>query len=46
MKTFTLRMDDDFHKAVKLKCVEAGVTMQEYITNLIQEDIEKEKTKK
>lgn len=46
MKTFTLRMDDDFHKAVKLKCVEAGVTMQEYITNLIHEDIEKGKEQK
>lgn len=46
MKTFTLRMDDDFHKTVKLKCVEEGIAMQEYIINLIKEDLEKDKSKK
>ena len=40
LKTFTLRMEDDLHKTVKLKSVESGIPMQEYIINLIKKDIE------
>lgn len=45
LKSFTLRMEDDLHKTVKLKAVETGIPMQEYIINLIKKDLEDEKNK-
>ena len=36
MKTFTLRLPDDLHKQLKMKCVENGISMQEMITLFIE----------
>lgn len=39
IKTLTLRLDDDFHKALKLKCTMDNTDMSTYIINLIKEDM-------
>lgn len=46
MKTVTLRMEDEFHKKLKLKMVNEEKTMQDYIIELIANDINKEKNSK
>ena len=37
MKTLTLRMPDELHKELKLRCVERDVTMNDYVIELIRE---------
>ena len=39
IKTLTLRLDDDFHKALKIKCTQDGTDMTTYILNLIRKDM-------
>lgn len=39
IKTLTLRLDDDFHKALKLKCTQEDTDMTTYILNLIRKDM-------
>lgn len=39
IKTLTLRLDDDFHKALKLKCIQDDTDMTAYILNLIKKDM-------
>ena len=41
MKTLTLRLTDDFHKELKIKCVQDGVDMTNYIISLIKKDMKK-----
>ncbi|OPJ60467.1 CopG family transcriptional regulator [Clostridium chromiireducens] len=45
MKTITLRLEDEFHKKIKLKTVQEDTTIQDYIVNLIKNDL-LEKNKK
>ena len=40
IKTLTLRVSDEFHKALKLKTVEEETSMHEYIIKLIEKDME------
>lgn len=39
IKTLTLRLDDDFHKALKMKCIQDDTDMTTYILNLIRKDM-------
>jgi len=45
LKALTVRVDDDFHKKIKIKTAIEGITIQNYIINLIKEDLKKEKSK-
>lgn len=38
-KTIGLRVDEDFYKEVKLRTVEKGMTLQAYMRDLIQKDL-------
>ena len=46
LKALTIRFEDDFHMELKLQCVKENVSIQEYVTNLIKEDMRKRKTNK
>lgn len=39
IKTLTLRLDDDFHKTLKLKCIQDDTDMTTYIINLVKKDM-------
>lgn len=39
MKATSIRFEDDLHKKVKYICVEEEVSLNEYIMQLIKEDI-------
>lgn len=39
IKTLTLRLDDEFHKALKMKCIQDDTDMTTYILNLIKTDM-------
>lgn len=39
IKTLTLRLDDDFHKALKMKCIQDDTDMTTYILNLVKKDM-------
>ena len=38
-KTICFRVDEDFYKKVKLRTVEKGMTLQAYMRDLIQKDL-------
>lgn len=42
-KTITLRLDEETHKNIKLQAVLKGVTLKQYIIDLVNADIEKER---
>jgi len=44
-KTITLRLDDETHKNIKLQAVLKGVTLKQYIIDLVNADIEKTREK-
>lgn len=44
-KTITLRLDEETHKNIKLQAVLKGVTLKQYIIDLVNADIEKEREK-
>ncbi|MBF0344935.1 MAG: hypothetical protein HQL06_11985 [Nitrospirae bacterium] len=46
MKTLSVKIPADVHKALKLYCVEVDKEMQEVVSALIMIHIEKEKQKK
>ncbi|HIR00536.1 MAG TPA: toxin-antitoxin system HicB family antitoxin [Candidatus Scybalocola faecavium] len=43
MKRLTIVFDDELHKKVKIKAIQQGVSLKEYITRLIEDDFQKEK---
>jgi predicted HicB family RNase H-like nuclease len=45
MKTFPLRIPDELHRALKVKCASEGKTMNEVITELIEGYVKESKTK-
>lgn len=45
MKNITIRMDDEIHKALKLKTISDDITIQDKILNLIKEYVENNKKK-
>lgn len=40
-KTITIRISEDLHKTVKIKIAESGVTLKDYLVDLIQKDLAK-----
>jgi predicted DNA binding CopG/RHH family protein len=41
VKTITLRLEEELHKELKLKTIQDGTTIQNYITELIKKDLKK-----
>lgn len=39
-RTITIRVDEDLRKAVKIKIVNDGVSLKDYIVNLILKDLD------
>ena len=46
MKVLTIRIDEELHKAFKIKCVTEGVDMNTVITKLIESYVKESKPKK
>lgn len=44
-KTITLRLDEETHKNIKLQAVLKGITLKQYIVDLVNADIEKTREK-
>lgn len=42
IKTVTLRLSDELHKQMKLLTVKKDMTIQDYITRLIERDLQNE----
>jgi predicted DNA binding CopG/RHH family protein len=38
-KKIHIRVDDDLHKRLRMKVADEGVTIQTYLTNLIERDL-------
>jgi predicted HicB family RNase H-like nuclease len=46
MKALTIRLEDELHKAFKIKCVVEGVEMNAIVTRLIEQYVKEKKPKK
>jgi predicted DNA binding CopG/RHH family protein len=46
MKMLTVRIPEELHKALKLKCVSEGLDMQAVVTKLIESYVKETKPKK
>jgi len=46
MKALTIRIDEELHKAFKIKCVTEGVEMNAVVTKLIESYVRETKPKK
>jgi hypothetical protein len=46
MKALTIRLEDELHKAFKVKCVVEDVEMNAVITKLIEQYVKESKPKK
>lgn len=44
-KQLSVRVNEKIHKQMKLYAVEQGITIQEYLMNLIKKDMEKRRQK-
>lgn len=42
-KTITIRVSEDLHKAIKIRIAEEGISLKDYVVNLIQKDLGKKK---
>lgn len=45
VKTITIRLDDELHKELKIKTINEGETIQNYVVSLIQNELQKSKHK-
>lgn len=43
MKRIGIILDDEVYKAVKIKVIQQGETLKQYITNLIEKDLQTKK---
>lgn len=41
VKSFPLRLPEEFHKELKIYCVEKGISMQDFIIKAVEEKAEK-----
>jgi len=41
VKKVTVRLEDDFHKKLKIYCVQNGCTLQDYIINATKSKLDK-----
>lgn len=42
-KTITIRISEDLHKTVKIRIAEQGISLKDYLVDLIQKDLAKNK---
>lgn len=40
-KTITIRIDEELHKSVKVKIAQEGISLKDYLINLICKDLNK-----
>lgn len=40
-KTITIRVDEETHRKIKIRIAQEGVTLKDYILNLINKDLKK-----
>ena len=45
MKSLTVQLDEDMFREVKIKTAKLGISLREYITQLILADLEQDKEK-
>lgn len=43
MKTLGIKVDDEFHKKMKIRTIELNCSIKDYIIHLIKKDLQKEK---
>lgn len=43
-KTIAIRIDEEFHKKIKMRLAENGMTLKDYITTLINKDLNEVKS--
>lgn len=43
MKRVTLILEDELHKKAKIKSIQEDISFKEYVTQLIEKDLQKEK---
>lgn len=43
MKRITVELDEDFHKKVKMQAVMSGISIKEYLRQLLEKDLEAKK---
>lgn len=43
MKRVTIIFDDELHKKAKIKAIQKDISLKEYVTLLIEKDLQKEK---
>lgn len=44
-KAINFKVDEEFYKEIKVKVAKDGITLKDYIINLIRNDLEKTKKK-
>lgn len=44
-QSMTIRMDEELHKQAKIKATMEGISLKDYIVNLIKEDLSKDTDK-
>ena len=42
MKTLGIKVDDEFHKKMKIRTIELNCSIKDYIIHLIKKDLQKE----
>ena len=45
-RNIVVRVDNEFHRQLKIHLATKNITLQNYVTDLIRKDLEKEKEKK
>lgn len=43
MKTLGIKVDDEFHKKMRIRTIELNCSIKDYIIHLIKKDLQKEK---
>ena len=43
MKTLGIKVDDEFHKKMKIRTIELNCSIKDYIIHLMKKDLQKEK---
>ena len=43
LKTLGIKVDDEFHKKMKIRTIELNCSIKDYIIHLIKKDLQKEK---
>ncbi|MFU7517653.1 toxin-antitoxin system HicB family antitoxin [Clostridium sp. HCS.1] len=38
-KTITIRIDEELHRKIKIKIAKEGITLKDYLVDLIKEDL-------